>query len=322
LDEFDLKSTDKHGNTILHSAFQSKNKRSYEVVQYLLDTQDLENDVQKKSKHDKFITIFSWPRLAFFRRCLTFFWQSRYFIFRAYHPLDERCLQAACMKSFNWLGIVRHLIEKTNVNINTLDNEGKTLLHLAARSGSFDTVVYLQRTGKIDINARDNGGQTVLHAAVQSAPFKLEVTFTSEDEDEDEELLSSNILKELPFNTVRFLVQNKVDVNAQDKKGFTALHLAVEKSDPVLMKYLVEQATIDPSILSKRGQTAYDLAKEIGMEHIVSFINCSIPRMKIETQIKTVPVSPLRSSLGFLNFKNVICTVIGFGIVYYVRYKR
>jgi ankyrin repeat protein len=186
-------------------------------------------------------------------------------------------LKNACSKNTRWFEIVRHLIEEANVNINTLDSDMKTLLHLAARSGSYDTVFYLQRTGNIDIKARDSDGQTALHAAVQSAPSHQKNIYNSE----EQESLSYDP-EDLPFFTVRFLVQNNIDLNAQDKNGFTALHLAVEKSNPVLMKYLIGQPTIDPSILSKKGLTAYDLAKEIGMEHIVSYIDRSIPKMNIE----------------------------------------
>jgi ankyrin repeat protein len=245
MNEFDLKSTDKYRNTILHSAFQSEHWSSFEVVKYLLDTHIFDTDLQTNG---------------------------------------HEYLQTACSKNTRYFEIVRHLIEKANVNINTLDSDGKTLLHLAARSGSYDTVFYLQRTGKIDINARDSDGQTALHAAVQSAPSDQKNIY----EWEEKKSLSYDP-EDLPFFTVRFLVQNNIDINAQDENSFTALHLAVEKSDPVLMKYLIEQPTIDPSILNKKGQTAYDLAEEIGMEHIVSYINRSIPKMNIECLTWDIP---------------------------------
>ncbi|MBP7282075.1 MAG: ankyrin repeat domain-containing protein [Leptospiraceae bacterium] len=60
---------------------------------------------------------------------------------------------------------------------------------------------------------------------------------------------------------VKLLVENKADVNAQNKQGWTPLHNAFLQVNLELVKYLLNQAA-DKNIRTLDGKTALDLAKE------------------------------------------------------------
>lgn len=60
-------------------------------------------------------------------------------------------------------------------------------------------------------------------------------------------------------NIVMWLVDNKADINGQNKTGFTALHHAVEKNNIEIVELLIEYGA-DKNIKNKRGLKPIDLA--------------------------------------------------------------
>jgi ankyrin repeat protein len=85
---FDMKSTDKYGNTILHSAFQS----SFEVMKYLLETQHFEIDLLNNSE--------------------------QYLIKTFSKQLDE------IFEIKSKIEMINHLIKNANIDLNALNSEG------------------------------------------------------------------------------------------------------------------------------------------------------------------------------------------------------
>jgi len=60
---------------------------------------------------------------------------------------------------------------------------------------------------------------------------------------------------------IKFLVKNGVDINAQNSKGQTALHLASDTfKKSILVKTLIELGA-DKTLKDKEGKTALDYAK-------------------------------------------------------------
>jgi len=64
-------------------------------------------------------------------------------------------------------------------------------------------------------------------------------------------------------DTVFYLLSKKVDPNTVCSKGWTALHYALDKLDPLTAKLLIE-AGVDYRIKSKIGETALDILKRKG----------------------------------------------------------
>lgn len=64
----------------------------------------------------------------------------------------------------NNVGIVKHLLQHSNIDVNLPDNEGRTPLHVAAWQGHHDMVKMLIAEGCADVNAMDLDFRTPLHS--------------------------------------------------------------------------------------------------------------------------------------------------------------
>lgn len=65
----------------------------------------------------------------------------------------------------------------------------------------------------------------------------------------------------------------QIEINAQDTKGHTALHLAVKHQQYDIVKYLLEETSIDRSVLDCRNRTAYDIATSHNYTEILPLFN-------------------------------------------------
>ncbi|MEI0608195.1 ankyrin repeat domain-containing protein [Brachyspira pulli] len=63
------------------------------------------------------------------------------------------------------------------------------------------------------------------------------------------------------IETVRYLINSEVDIDAQDNDGNTALSIAVLSGNSSTVKLLLDYSA-DHSIKNKYGQTAMDIAKK------------------------------------------------------------
>lgn len=64
----------------------------------------------------------------------------------------------------------------------------------------------------------------------------------------------------------------KIDVNAQDDEGLTALHHAVMRNREWVVKMLLEQADINPTLLDKQGHSPLELAEQGGNGEIIKLL--------------------------------------------------
>ena len=75
-------------------------------------------------------------------------------------------------------------------------------------------------------------------------------------------------------------------------RGETALHIAAKNGQLEIVKYLMDQKTIDKEPKNNRGETPSDLAKENGHEDIVEFMENStqiVPTMELNDQPEVPP---------------------------------
>ena len=135
------------------------------------------------------------------------------------------------------------------VDVNTNDMSGddvkeKTPLHLAAERGLVETANFLLERFRADVNALDSDRQTALQCVVAERHSSRSMRRKDD----------YNLLADL-------LIRKCVNVNQQNVRGDTALHLAARNQYyKVVEKLLLSGA--DPTLLNDAGLTARDAVPE------------------------------------------------------------
>ena len=118
------------------------------------------------------------------------------------------------------------------------------------------TVNALIKTGA-DVNARDNDGETALMAVIQRNEGNM-VTYRG---DSKERVRHEAIL----VNILEALIAAGTDLNAQNQKCETALHLAADNADETMVKALIK-AGADVNARDHKGETALFYAVRYNLE--------------------------------------------------------
>ena len=131
------------------------------------------------------------------------------------------------------------------VDVNTKDTcradaKEKTPLHLAAARGLVETANFLLERFQADVNALDSDAQTPLQCAVAERH-----SFRSMRRKEDYNRMAD------------LLIRKCVNVNQQNVRGDTALHLAARNQYYNVVEQLLLSGA-DPTLLNNGGQTAKD----------------------------------------------------------------
>ncbi len=151
-------------------------------------------------------------------------------------------------------------------------------MHAAARSGDYAEVKrYLDRG--FDANLRGPGETTPLHWAVSWGRDDVAMLLMehgadpSLTDDEGETPLYLGARKGYTETTVveALLAHPKTDVNAANDTGWTALHGASLRGREDMVKLLL-LAGAEPTLRTKGGETAADLARRKGHERIAALL--------------------------------------------------
>ncbi|KAI9854299.1 MAG: hypothetical protein M1813_001292, partial [Trichoglossum hirsutum] len=143
--------------------------------------------------------------------------------------------------------LLLRLFQGNIVNTDAVDEEGRTLLWLAADNGREAIVKLLLDSGQVDVNSKYNrGGQTPLLWAAEKG--------------------HEDIVKLL-------LDSGQVDVNSKDHGGLTPLSWAVEMGHGAIVKLLLNSGRVDINSKDNRSnQTPLLWAAEKGHEDIVKLL--------------------------------------------------
>jgi ankyrin repeat protein len=129
--------------------------------------------------------------------------------------------------------------------------EGTTPLMRAAKSGDIE-VVKLLVAGGADIHRTLPSGANAMMFAAGLGWRNGSPAAPSFDQGTDAEAIE----------TLKFLQELGLDLNAQDKEGNTALHAAIggRASEPIIA-YLIADAGADTTVRNGKGQTPYEFAQ-------------------------------------------------------------
>ncbi|KAI3558850.1 hypothetical protein CABS03_11384 [Colletotrichum abscissum] len=214
--------------------------------------------------------------------------------------------------------ILTYLLDELNLEPDTLDRQGRSPLSYSAEIYCYRNIDALLRTGKVNINSVDNEGRTPLMKATQ-LQFRAKVTKRNPSERKYKMLRGSAAiatlrlldhapdvnLQDVEGNTalinaaqnrvvegVRALIRHGADVNVQDIHGRTALAHAAEKLCFESVEALLLKAGADAKLCDDEGRSPLWLATE-SMNHL-------LPRYDIHGKMENMRgvVGLLQSSKG------------------------
>ena len=147
------------------------------------------------------------------------------------------------------IDVVKYLINECNCDIMTPDEDGDTILHVAASEGSLDVMKYLINTHHYNLTITTNRGETVLHCAVRH------------------------------IDVVKYLINEcNCDIMTPDEDGDTILHDAASEGSLDVMKYLINTHHHNLTITTNRGETVLHRAvRHIDVvKYLINECNCDI----------------------------------------------
>ncbi|MCX5708343.1 MAG: ankyrin repeat domain-containing protein [Candidatus Omnitrophica bacterium] len=167
-----------------------------------------------------------------------------------------------CLAGFAFGGPIHDAAKKGNVakiklllnkNINLLsekDEIGRTPLHYVAARGRIEALNLLLDLYHADVNVTNNIGATPLHAAAyQSQPECVEILLkhgafvnarTTRNNATPLHFVVYNGNRPGSTQTVKILIENGADLNAETKKGSTPLGMAIYKKSSEIVELLKE----------------------------------------------------------------------------------
>lgn len=181
---------------------------------------------------------------------------------------SEPICQAAYQNDFRDL---KELLMTTNVNQQD-SHYGDTALIAACKAGRLEIAQYLLRK-EANVNLRNKKERTCLHYAVRRRftflDYLLIIILMPV-------LLLGYIIMESKKSRnetfIKILLKAKVDINATDYKGNSALHYACRMKNSRIVNVLIK-ANADTSIANKNGETPVDIATKLKFPKILAALH-------------------------------------------------
>ncbi|XP_067650391.1 ankyrin repeat domain-containing protein 50-like [Haliotis asinina] len=185
---------------------------------------------------------------------------------------DNRQLHKACRKGD--LGRVKHILFQGSVDVNSRgEKHRKTPLMVAAQEGHVKLVHFFVRKGA-DVSLVDENGDNVLHMACRGglmAIVKYIVKHTTVDINSKGMRGSTPLLQTVYcgyMDVFIFLVSKEANVSHVDDDGENILHLACRGGHEYMVRYVLEECSVDINSRGNNGETSLMKAASEGHIHV------------------------------------------------------
>ena len=180
--------------------------------------------------------------------------------------------------------IIKYLVSIKGINLNASNHLQENILHISCKSGSLDTVQSIVQNGNVNFFQIDNKGYTPFHVACESNRTSI-----------------LDYLCKLKSGCINVISSQSLE---------SPLHVAVKNSCTNVVKYLVETCKINVNLQDSRGQTALHLACEHEVQDIAEIILLNKRTQKPVAQIKdTKGETPLSIACKNKHWK-IICYLV------------
>jgi ankyrin len=163
---------------------------------------------------------------------------------------------------------------EAKADVAVADKYQKTALHYSARNGHKATTALLLEKGSA-VNAKDGKNKTPLDYAIAKKRTEVIELLRAKSGKTTKELLAADDIfaaaEVSDVESIKKLLAGGADVNAKNKGGYTALHLAAKRGQAAAAAALLE-AKADIGLASKSGKTAL---------HYVAYYNGNLDLAKV-----------------------------------------
>ncbi|XP_054878487.1 ankyrin repeat domain-containing protein 26 isoform X2 [Poeciliopsis prolifica] len=160
-------------------------------------------------------------------------------------------------------------------DINQLDKENRTPLHIACATGH-DEVVQFLVDSKAKLNLRDNQNRSALMKAVEGQHERCVAILLENQADPNLADVNGNTALHLAANipsipTATRLLQHGAEINAQNKEGFAPLTIAIREDRIEMAEFLLKE-TADVNCLDHEQRSPLMLAACSGQHSMVKLL--------------------------------------------------
>ncbi|MEQ2191069.1 hypothetical protein XENOCAPTIV_019998 [Xenoophorus captivus] len=171
------------------------------------------------------------------------------------------------------LAKLKQLAKKNDIN--QLDKENRTALHIACATGHAEVVQFLV-DGKAKLDLRDNQNRSALMKAVQGQHERCVTILLENRADPSLADINGNTALHLAANipsisTAVLLLQHGAEINAANTEGFTPLTVAVREDRIEMARFLLKEAA-DVNSLDQEQRSPLMLAASRGQHSMVKLL--------------------------------------------------
>ncbi|MEA3353179.1 MAG: ankyrin repeat domain-containing protein, partial [Campylobacterota bacterium] len=152
------------------------------------------------------------------------------------------------------------LLYDKGININQLDKEGNTYLHICLKKGKYKSALWLIHHN-IDVTIKDKNGLTALDIALDQNNFSMVKELLNTDEfdlNEKDEFGRTKLQNAVIFGyerTADLLISKGADINSKDIHGRSVIFDALSYGDEKFIDYLLKFESLELNNIDTDGNT-------------------------------------------------------------------